>query len=166
MTANIEDSQNTHNIYRYYNFYLIYNVQNYHERTFGLPIGPFSRPPSKSFLFPREKRKGFSLRPGLWWRLSGIPGTFFPCLPAKRRILLFRRRASISSPPPDPHGCLGDIVEQTLMPSKKLSIPRHTFPADCKKGKKKVHPKLAGVEILCTFAPAFKAKFLDTHCKS
>ncbi|MDR6969686.1 hypothetical protein J2X31_003720, partial [Flavobacterium arsenatis] len=31
---------------------------------------------------------------------------------------------------------------------------------------KKVHPKLAGVEILCTFAPAFKAKFLDTHCKS
>jgi hypothetical protein len=51
------------------------------------------------------------------------------------------------------------------IPCKKLPAPRRTFPAPCKKGRKKVRRKLAGVEFLLTFAPAFKAMFLHATVK-
>lgn len=44
--------------------------------------------------------------------------------------------------------------------AKKLSLLSFMFPACCKKGQKKVCLKFGKAEFLCTFAPAFKARFL------
>jgi len=74
-------------------------------------------------------------------------------------------------------GCFPKPPTAVLLPSgpkrpsvtiflKKLLCPIFTFTADWKKPSKKDRIKLAGVEILCTFAPAFKAKFLYRHWKN
>jgi len=117
------------------------------------------------FSFLKEKGKGFPLQSGLggslwvcFWRHSAQ--YWAKCSrPNPSSWGWFQQGDAVFPPIPAPWHAHG------LKASEKLSISNPTFPAPWNKLQKKVSIKLAFVEILCTFAPAFKAKFLYKHWK-
>ena len=122
-------------------------------------------PAFQIFSFLKEKGKGFSSWSGLSRKPSGVPEGFLSGIYPNNGQAGERGCSICQGLSWRFRGCPRPKARPWQVCLRKLSPANPGFPVPCEKGRKKVSLKLAIVEFLLTFAPAFKAKFLRRDWK-